>query len=256
MKRQLSVGLIINLFFNCCVVLYAESATTLDVKAPIQSAVAVSNLSESVQSSQTAIEKSSHTVKIVRQFTCVPPEQVSLELSAEVQGKASLNDELNQKILGAYLPVHFRIVNKSQKMLKIPFETMYFSDSKGNQWLLPTNAEVFRRVKRHGIRRALAWSVPIGVASFGILLIPAAVISGVHTVVTNNSLKEDLQHATYRGGHLAPSGSVDAYVLLPKNNRSVSTLVLGRVINEEDDVETEKVIEIKNLEIDQHVTQK
>ena len=255
MKRQLAFGLILNLFLNGCFA-YAEDSVKQQAVSTALHAVSKENWPETNPVSQHVSDKKLHTVKIVRQLTYVAPAQIPLEVSAEVEGRASRNDELNQKMMGAYVPVHFTLANKSGKMLKIPFESIYFADTKGNQWLLPTNAEVFHRVKRHWVRRALAWSVPLGVASFGILLIPAAVISGVHTAVTNSSLKDDLQHTTYRGGHLAPSGSVNAYFLLPKNELSASALVLGRVINEEDDLETEQIIEIKNLEMDKHVTQK
>ena len=248
MKRQISTLVALSCLLStvspalCASVQVEQSPTTVNAQ---------------VQKTQTESSKGTNDTEaglsINREFTYVAPEQIPVKMVAVLEERGSTSDDLNNKILGGYFPVRLTVTNQSGKLLKVPFENIYFVDAKGNTKPVPTYMEVFNHAKRHGVRRALAWSIPLGVASFGILLIPAAVWSSVHTAVTNNTLKTDIQQSMYKGGYLNPEGTGTYYLYLPKSDSEPVKLVFGRVINAEDELETETVAEIKNkLETAKH----
>jgi hypothetical protein len=171
-----------------------------------------------------------------------------MDLSAIKENSQSTKSELNRKIRAEYIPVRLSIINKSGKLLQIPKEDVYFLTASGEKRHIPSEEEIFKNVKRNGVTRALAWGVPLGVVSFGILAPAAFIWSGAHTKITNGTVKDNLEKNYYQGGHLSPEGGMSTFVYIPEKQTDITKIVLGRVIDVEDSVETEKVIDIQALE--------
>jgi hypothetical protein len=145
--------------------------------------------------------------------------------------------------------VRLTIQNKSGKLLKIPNNSVFFLDENGQKHQVPSEDDIFKEVKRNGVVRSLGWGLPLGAASFGILLVPAMLYSGVHTKVMNSGVKDNLASTAFHGGHISPDGAMHTYLFIPKRQASkIKTVMLSRVINVEDEVETQYITEIQKLE--------
>jgi hypothetical protein len=263
MKRQIATWLALSCLLYTFSPALAATVQADSQKTVIQATVEKTQATTPEKSPEKSAKKSQVEPKdelsglsIQREYTYVAPDQIPTQITAILEEKGSTSEDVNNKILGGYIPVLITINNKSDKLLKIPSASVYYVDTKGNTRLVPNHVEVFNHTKRHGVRRALAWSVPLGVASFGILLLPAALWSGVHTAVTNNSLKDDIQRSMLHDGHLGPESTTRAYVFLPDNGPTPMKLIFGRVINTEDGTETQQVVEITKKETVSHVTAK
>lgn len=181
-----------------------------------------------------------------REYPLVPSDRIGLKVTAQ-RDAFGFEDRIPGKIRAKYIPIELTLTNTSGKLLKIPDVALYFTDDRDRYKALPTERAIYRSVKRRGILRACLWGVPIGVATFGILLAPACVASGVHTKVTNGAMHDQLNKTIYHGGHLAPEASVQAFAFVRKFGPDPKNIVLGRVINLEDQVETEVRIPITSL---------
>jgi|GEM_PF-3925583 len=251
MKQQIATWLVLSCLFSASAPVFAAS-----VQANGQQNAITASTEKTQAESKVVAQDEQPVLTIHREFTYVAPEQIPAQITAVLEQKDSTSSDINNKILGGYLPVLITVSNKTDKLLKIPSTSLYFIDAKGNTRPVPNQVDVFNHVKRHGVRRALAWGLPMGIASFGILLIPAVVYSCVHTGITNSSLKDDVQRSMLRDGHLSPDSTTKAYVFIPKSGSEPVKLIFGRVINTEDETETEKVIEITQMETMNHVNAK
>jgi len=258
MKHQIAAWLALSCLWSTSSPVLAASGQANSQQTVIQASVEKTQAESKAPASKmpTPAKDEPSALTINHEFTYVAPEQIPTQITAVLEQKGSTSEDINNKILGGYVPVLVTITNKSDKLLKIPATSVYFVDAKGNTRPTPNAVEVFSHVKRHGLRRALAWGLPIGAASFGILLIPAVVYSCVHTGITNSTLKDDVRRSMLRDGHLSPDSTTKAYVFIPKNSPEPVKLILGRVINTEDETETEKVIEITQMETFNHVNAK
>ncbi|MBX9877520.1 MAG: hypothetical protein K2Y22_03605 [Candidatus Obscuribacterales bacterium] len=183
--------------------------------------------------------------EIKTEFKVVDSAAIDVDITAIRDTSAGAKNDINGKVRAKYIPVRISIINKSGKLLQIPKDGIYFVDSKGEKIPVPSEAEIYKSVKRNGILRALAWGIPIGVISFGFLAVPAFAYSGAHTKVTNGSLKANIAEHSFRGGHLGPESSISKIVFIPKKNGDIGQIALSRVINEEDETMTQKVIGIE-----------
>lgn len=251
MKHQIATWLVLSCLFST-----ASPVLAVSVQPNGQQTVIKASTEKTQVESKVSAKDEQPVLTIQREFTYVAPEQIPTEVTAVLEQKGSTSSDINNKILGGYLPVLITVTNRTDKLLKIPSTSLYFIDAKGNTRPVPNQIDVFSHVKRHGVRRALAWGLPIGVATFGILLIPAVVYSCVHTGITNSSLKDDVQRSMLHDGHLSPDSTTKAYVFIPKNGPEPVKLIFSRVINTEDETETEKVIEITKMETVNHVNAK
>jgi hypothetical protein len=185
---------------------------------------------------------------VSEKFAQVSSDAIELEMSAQADFSDAAKSDVDAKIRAKYTPVRISILNRSGKLLKIPISDVYFINAKGEKVSLPSEAEIFKNVKRNGIVRAAAWGVPIGVCTFGLLAGPTIVASGAHTKVTNGTVKANIQKNCFHGGHLSPEGAVSTMVFIPKKQKEIQQVAFGRVINLEDEVETTKIIGIENNE--------
>lgn len=188
-------------------------------------------------------------VSIVRTYTYVAPEQIEIEPNASMVHKLDVGDEIKRKVLAEFVPVRLTVQNKSGKLLNIPNNSAFLVDEEGRKYPVPTEEQIFKEVKRNGVVRSLGWGLPLGAASFGILLVPAMLYSGVHTKVMNNGVKDNLASNAFHGAHISPDGVMTTYLFVPKRQASkIKKVMLSRVINVEDEVETQYITEIQTLE--------
>lgn len=197
---------------------------------------------------QTESLKTGNNVFVHREFPLVDTNQFDLDLQAVIEPEGAVKADIDRKILAEYTPIRLSIINKTGKLLKVPRESIYYVNSKGESVNLASDTSIFKNVKRNGVTRALAWGVPLGLVSFGILAIPTFMLSGAHTKSTNGTVKGNLEKTIYQGGHIPPEGGVSTFVFIPKKNFDATKLVIGRVINVEDQTETEKTIDIQKVE--------
>jgi hypothetical protein len=223
---------------------FSESLDSTDVKNT------ETNGSTAIQAVEKETEslKSSNKVSVQREFPFVESSQFELDLQAVIEPEQSLKTDIDRKIRAEFTPIRLSIINKTGKLLKVPRESVYYLNNKGESVHLPTEEAIFKNVKRNGVTRALAWGVPLGLVSFGILAIPSFMLSGAHTKSTNGTVKGNLDKTFYQGGHIPPEGGVSTFVFIPKKNFDATKLVIGRVINVEDQTETEKTIDIQKVE--------
>jgi len=180
----------------------------------------------------------------------VTPEQIAIEIEARQLDKLNAADDIKRKVLREFVPIRLNLNNKSGKLVSIPQNSILFLDGEGKQINVPTNDEIYKEVKRNGIGRALAWGVPLGVVSFGFLLVPALTYSGVHTKVMNTGVKDSLASNGFNGITLSPDGSATKFLLVPKSKADkIKKIMLTRVVNVEDDIQTQYVADIQPLEI-------
>lgn len=185
-------------------------------------------------------------VEIHREFNVVNPDEIELDVTAARDLSKAAKSDVDRKIRTEYYPIRMSIINRSGKLLKIPKEDVYFINARGEKVPAPSDATVFKNVKRNGVLRALVWGVPLGAVSFGILAGPAFVLSGTHTKITNGTIKANIQKNLFHGGHVNPEGSLSTMLFLPKKQSDeIKQIALGRVINLEDEIETEKIIDIE-----------
>ncbi len=220
---------------------------------PTTAAVHVSSKINSVsnEAAEVVLLRGALPVKSEKKFTVVNFDAIDIDVTAREDLSFAAKNDVANKIRDKYIPVRISIINKSGKLLQIPRENVYFLNSKGEKVPVPSEAEIFQKVKRNGIGRALAWGVPLGVVSFGILAVPAIVWSGAHTKITNGGDKANIKKNNFHGIHLSPEGSVSTMLFIPKDKSDVIKIVLGRVIAEDEGLETEKVVDIDTIGPDQ-----
>lgn len=181
-----------------------------------------------------------------RLFQQVSADEIPVQVSARLWPPEEARGQVSRKILQKFTPIRLTLENQSGRLLRIPRRDIRLGFQDGTQMPPPGEQEIFEQVRRHGVRRGALWAVPLGVASFGILLIPAAVLSGAHTKSTNGSTRINLAQNLYKDAHLPPEGTLQTILFVPKAQASALTqVVLGRVIDTERDLETHIIVEIE-----------
>lgn len=157
----------------------------------------------------------------------------AISLSAVLLDNRFVEGELDPKILKKYNIIKLELQNKTDKILFLP-STIFYTTSQGTKYRTESPPLIFKKLKKHAVRRATIITVPITILSLGLLTIPTFITSYVYSSNYNSKLQATLQRNSYHSTAVPDSSNYEIFVLIPKKYKDLEKLIIENIKVKED----------------------
>jgi hypothetical protein len=151
-----------------------------------------------------------------------------ISLSAVLLDNRFVEGELDPKILKKYNIIKLELQNKTDEIIFLP-STIFYTTSQGTKYRTESPPLIFKKLKKHVIRRATIITVPVTILSLGILTIPTFIASYVYSSNYNSKLQATLQRNSYHSTAVPDSGNYEIFVLIPKKYKNLEKLIIENI---------------------------